>query len=184
MIEAFIIPFVTILFAELFDKSQLAILLLATKTKKYVQLLIGVMTAFFIVDGAAILFGSILTSLITQLWLKIISGILFLFFGILSLKNSEEEETITTKKMANPLITGFLFVFFSEWGDKTQLASAVFATTYHPFFVFLGVCTALLFLSVMAIFLGGKITNHIRPILIHRIAGILFLLLGILFLFS
>ena len=52
-------------------------------------------------------------------------------------------------------------VFLSEWGDKTQIASALFATEYNPWMVLIGVMTSLTVLSVMAIYLGRFIPGRI-----------------------
>jgi len=51
IIEDILIPLVAIAAAELGDKTQISILLLSSKTKKHLQLLLGVMLAFLIVDG-------------------------------------------------------------------------------------------------------------------------------------
>jgi len=56
IIEDILIPLVAIAAAELGDKTQISILLLSSKTKKHLQLLLGVMLAFLIVDGIVILY--------------------------------------------------------------------------------------------------------------------------------
>ena len=75
-------------------------------------------------------------------------------------------------------------IFLSEWGDKTQIASALFATEYDPWMVFIGVMTALLILSVMAIYLGKFLASRIDRRLITRVAGVVFLLIGLSFMLS
>jgi len=50
--------------------------------------------------------------------------------------------------------------------------------------VFIGVMTALLILSVMAIYLGRFLSTRIDRKLITRVAGAVFLLIGISFLLS
>ena len=75
-------------------------------------------------------------------------------------------------------------IFLSEWGDKTQIASALFATEYDPRMVFIGVMIALLILSVMAIFLGKYLSSRIDRRVITRVAGVVFLLIGLSFLLS
>lgn len=183
MLASIFIPFFTILAAEFFDKSQLAILLIATKSKHHIQLLIGSILAFAIVDGSAIIVGSWLTSIVPQDILKIISGLAFLVFGVLALKdNRKEEHKEYTKKGA--LASGFLVVFLSEWGDKTQLASAIFATQYNMLFVFLGVMLALSLLAILAIYVGKVLAKKVNKTLVSRVSGVVFMLLGIFFLFS
>ena len=53
-----IIPLLAVGLAEMGDKTQLSILILSTRTKEYFRLLLGVMLAFLLADGLAILLGS------------------------------------------------------------------------------------------------------------------------------
>jgi putative Ca2+/H+ antiporter (TMEM165/GDT1 family) len=180
MLADFLIPFVAIALAELGDKTQLCILFFSSKTKRHVMLLAGVMLAFFVVDGVAIIAGSWVTSVVPQGILKLVSGSIFIVFGILMLL---EKSVFQPEKMKsrNPLAAGFMLIFISEWGDKTQIASGLLATKYDWFFVLAGTLTALLLLSAMAIFLGKFITDKIHPKTVAKIAGAAFVLIGISF---
>lgn len=183
MLQSIFVPFLTILVAEFLDKSQLSILFLASKTRHHMQLFLGTILAFVIVDGLAIVFGSWLTSFVPDNVLKLIAGIGFIIFGILAFRNSDEDKHVSqTGKSA--FVSGFTLVFLSEWGDKTQLASAIFATQYNMVFVFVGVMLALILLSSVAIFVGKALSKRINKILISRVSGGVFILLGLLFLFS
>jgi putative Ca2+/H+ antiporter (TMEM165/GDT1 family) len=174
-----IIPLFTIAVAELGDKTQISILLLSSKTKKHLQLLIGAILAFAIVDGIAIIAGTWITTIIPINYLKIISAIVFIIIGILILISKDDEEKETKQK--NPFIAAFLIIMLTEWGDKTQIAAAIFATQYDAIFVFIGAVTALLILSMIAIFFGKIISTRIDKKFVNRIAGIIFIILGITF---
>lgn len=183
MLASIAIPFFTIALAEFFDKSQLTIFLLATRTKHHASLFLGVMIAFLIVDGTAVIFGSVITSLIPIPILKLVSGSLFIFFGILTLlqpKGSKNKPVHLT----TPLRTGFTLVFLSEWGDKTQLASLLFATRFHPILVFLGVISALALLSLSTIFAGKMLKELFGDFPFAKISGIIFILLGLIFIIT
>lgn len=169
--------------AEMGDKTQLSVLLLSSRTKQYLQLLLGVMLAFLIVDGFAILIGAWITSIVPAHWIKLISGAVFIIFGILILRGSKEDGE-TDLSPRNAFVSGFSMIFISEWGDKTQIASALFATEYNPLMVLIGVMAALTFLSIMAIYLGKFISGRIDKRLITKIAGTLFILIGVSFILS
>jgi len=79
MIADALIPLIVIGLAEFGDKTQLSILLLSSKTKKHLHLLLGVMLAFLIVAGAAVLIGS---WIINKKVLTRITGTLFILTGI------------------------------------------------------------------------------------------------------
>ena len=179
-----IIPLLAVGLAEMGDKTQLSILLLSSRTREYAQLLAGVMLAFLLVDGFAILVGSWVTNVIPLHLVKLLSGAVFILFGIMTLRGDQEEEEEGSLSPRNAFVSGFSMIFLSEWGDKTQIASALFATEYDPRLVFVGVMTALLILSILAIYLGKFLASRIDRRLITKAAGIVFLLIGISFVLS
>ncbi|MEW5801073.1 MAG: TMEM165/GDT1 family protein [bacterium] len=181
MLKDFIIPFLTIGIAELGDKTQLAIFCLASNTKKYFQLLSGVIAAFIIADGLAVIFGDFIANLIPIRYIRIISGAVFILFGILTLASRKEEESEC--RLKNPFLSGLGIVLLSEMGDKTQIASALFAAKYNPFMVFLGVITALAVLSLIAVYLGKYLLSRLDKRIISIVAGVLFILIGVYCLF-
>ncbi len=178
MLQDFLIPLVTIGLAELGDKTQLAVFALSSKTKKHLQLLLGVILAFLIADGLAILLGDYITKLIPKEYIKIGAGIVFIIFGIIILMNNKEEKEKVELK--SPFISGFSLILISEMGDKTQIAAALFGAEYNAYLVLAGVMIALTILSVMAVYLGKIISKKINKKTISIIAGALFILLGVL----
>jgi len=179
-----LIPLVAVGLAEMGDKTQLSVLLLSSRTKDYIQLLLGVMLAFLLADGFAILVGSWVTSVVPVHLVKLISGTLFILFGIMILKGEDSEENKGSLSPKNAFVSGFSMIFLSEWGDKTQIASSLFATEYDPGMVFIGVMTALLMLSIMAIWLGRFLSGRVDRKVITKVAGAVFLLIGLSFLLS
>lgn len=177
MLQSFLIPFITIFAAELGDKSQLSLLLLSTRTKHHVQLIIGAMLGFVLVDGFAILAGAVIRDIVPEQILKITAATLFVIFGLLSFRqNAAEEKPVHAR---NALVMGFIAIALSEWGDKTQLASATFAANFDPFLVFLGIMSALTILSITAIMIGSVLLRKINRVLLTKISGIVFIVIGI-----
>ena len=52
------------------------------------------------------------------------------------------------------LITGFTSILVSEIGDKTFLIAATMSLKYNRIIVYLGSCTALLFMTVLSVLFG------------------------------
>lgn len=177
----FLLPFITIGLAELLDKSQLSILLLASRTKNYVQLFLGVMFAFLVLDGTAVFIGAYATSFLPDWITKLIAGALFIIFGILSLRQSGKEKTKEISPR-NVFLTSFTLVALAEFGDKTQIATALFATKFNPILVLFGVLTTLATITIITIILGQAIIKIVSKNTINKVAGVVFILLGILFL--
>ena len=139
--------------------------------------------AFIIADGVAILAGSWITTIIPINILKIISGAVFILFGLLMLfKKDKEEEKKNYDK--NIFLAGFLLIMLTEWGDKTQIAAALFSINYNPIMVLIGTILALSLLSIIAIYFGKFISERINEKLITKIGGIAFIILGIFFLLN
>jgi len=184
-LDDILIPLLAVGLAEMGDKTQLSILLLSSRTQEYAKLVLGVMLAFLLADGLAILVGSYIDAVVPVTTVKALSGLVFILFGILILKEKgEEEESEQSLSARGAFLSGFSMIFLSEWGDKTQIASALFATEYDPLMVFAGVMIALFILTLMAIFLGRYLSRRIDRKLMSRVAGGIFLLIGFSFLIS
>ena len=79
------------------------------------------------------------------------------------------------------LFTVFAAVFIAELGDKTQLATLLFAADKEvsKFTVFLGASLALVVASGIGVLAGGLIAQYVSAKYLHYIAGIGFVGIGI-----
>jgi len=79
------------------------------------------------------------------------------------------------------LFTVFTAVFIAEIGDKTQLATLLFAADKEvsKLTVFVGASLALIVASGIGVFAGGIISQFISEKQLHYIAGIGFVCIGI-----
>jgi len=175
--QDFVVPFLTVGLAEMGDKTQLAVFCLASKTKRHFLLFLGVLLAFIITDGVAIALGNLVSQLVPLSYIRIISGAVFVVFGIVTILKAGEEET--SCELRSPFLSGFGLVFVSELGDKTQIATGLFATQYRPLPVFIGVIAALGILSLIAIYLGRYVTSRLDYRKVSILAGVLFVIVGI-----
>jgi putative Ca2+/H+ antiporter (TMEM165/GDT1 family) len=109
---------------------------------------------------------------------------LFLGLGLLTLIfRTKMEETKSKYHFENPFYSGFILIFVSEWGDKTQIAAGLFATKYSGLMVLTGVIMALSLLSIIAIYSGKFISDKVNRETVAKIAGISFILMGVAFFF-
>jgi Ca2+/H+ antiporter, TMEM165/GDT1 family len=75
--------------------------------------------------------------------------------------------------------TTFVAVFVAELGDKTQLATLSFAGSGSSrLAVFLGSAAALVLSSALAVSVGEGLARVVSPLLLQRLAGALFLVIG------
>jgi putative Ca2+/H+ antiporter (TMEM165/GDT1 family) len=79
--------------------------------------------------------------------------------------------------------TAFLTLFLAELGDKTQLAIITLtAKTDSKLAIFLGASLALVVVSLLAVLVGGVLTQFIPTEWLQRIVAVAFILIGILML--
>ena len=74
----------------------------------------------------------------------------------------------------------FAIVFLAELGDKTQLATLLFASDrdQHPFLVFLAAAGALVVATGLAVAVGNYGARYLDALPLKLIAGIGFIALG------
>jgi putative Ca2+/H+ antiporter (TMEM165/GDT1 family) len=79
------------------------------------------------------------------------------------------------------LLTVFAAVFIAELGDKTQLATVLFAADKEvsKWTVFFGASLALIVASGIGVLAGGLVSEYISEKHLHYIAGAGFIAIGI-----
>jgi len=79
------------------------------------------------------------------------------------------------------LATVFATVFIAELGDKTQLATLLFAADkeVNKWLVFLGASLALIATSALGVLAGSVISHYVSERTLHLIAGIGFIAIGV-----
>jgi putative Ca2+/H+ antiporter (TMEM165/GDT1 family) len=83
------------------------------------------------------------------------------------------------------MLSTFVSIFVAEIGDKTQLATlSLSAGGSSKLSVFAGSALALCATSAIAVLLGEGVSRFISPIWLRRIAGAVFIALGVLFLLT
>jgi putative Ca2+/H+ antiporter (TMEM165/GDT1 family) len=77
-------------------------------------------------------------------------------------------------------LTVFGTVFLAELGDKTQLATVLFATreSIHPLLVFLAASLALVATSAVGVAAGTFIADQVDTRILSYIAGAGFIIIG------
>ena len=82
--------------------------------------------------------------------------------------------------------TIFVSVFIAELGDKTQLATMLFAADREvsKYTVFFAASAALIFASAIGVLAGSLLAEYINEKYLHYVAGIGFIGIGVFTLYS
>jgi putative Ca2+/H+ antiporter (TMEM165/GDT1 family) len=178
MLSTTLSTFLLIFLAEMGDKSQLVCMLLASRHRG-LPVFIGAVAAFALLNLVAVAVGASLASALPITPIKVLVALLFLGFGVSALLTKDEEEEDIKEALGHSvLVTAFVMIFMAELGDKTQLSVAGLAASVPPLAVFTGATLALAVTTALGIVGGKWLLKKLSPTLLHRLAGILFLLIG------
>ncbi len=182
-LEAFLTAFSLIFIAELGDKTQLTILMLATRGNA-IRVLIGAMMAFTLISTLSVFLGNFLSLFLPVPLLKLIAGTAFILIGAIFPiieKSSFEKRNI---RGHFDLIGSFTLISLMELGDKTQLATILLSIRYvNEYFTLLsGIFLAFLLLSLIGVSLGKLLIQRLPQKALKILTSALFLVLGLWFL--
>jgi Ca2+/H+ antiporter, TMEM165/GDT1 family len=171
--------FALILAAEMGDKSQLVCMALASKHRP-VPVVFGALSAFALLNALAVGFGTTIANWFPEYEIAAAVALLFIVFGIQALRTEAEEphEEFKEKSGHGIYFTTFLLITVAEFGDKTQLAVVALSSATSPLGVWLGSTLALGVTSALGVVVGRKLLEKISLELLHKIGGVLFLMLS------
>jgi len=180
----FLLIFTSVFIAQMGDKTQLLTLILAHKIKRHGLLFAGIMVAYFITVGLVVIFGSQVGMFIPQNILKILSALLFMGLGLLLFIKSDK--FVKKYKNIHPrhqFFSTIMLISFADFGDKTQIALGLFSASYHPVLVFLAGISALGLATILTIIFAKVISRKVKESVIEKLAGGLFIIIGLFLLF-
>ncbi len=172
--------FTLIAAAEIGDKSQLVCMTLASRHRA-MPVLWGAIAAFALLNTLAVVFGAAIADWLPEYLVAATVAFLFGAFGIHALMShgdEEEADEVVEKSGHGIFLTTFMLITMAEFGDKTQLAVVAFSSTAQPEAVWLGSTLALAFTSALGILAGRTVLQKIPLNLLHKISGVIFLMLA------
>jgi putative Ca2+/H+ antiporter (TMEM165/GDT1 family) len=167
--------------AEMGDKTQLLAFLLAARFRKPVPIIAGILFATLLNHGLAGAVGAWITQMLSPMALRWSIGLLFLGMAVWTMipDRIEEEESRAAGRLG---VFGATFItfFLAEMGDKTQIATIAMAAQFSSaLLVVAGTTLGMLIADVPAVFLGERFANRIPMRLVHGIAALIFVALGV-----
>ena len=174
--------FALIVAAEIGDKSQLVCMTLASRHRA-APVLWGAIAAFALLNTLAVVFGVAIANWLPDYLVAAGVALLFGVFGLHALFQQDDEDDdgeVIEKSGHGIFFTTFFLITVAEFGDKTQLAVVAFSSTALPFAVWLGSTLALAFTSALGVLAGRTVLQRIPLALLHKISGVIFLILAFL----
>jgi putative Ca2+/H+ antiporter (TMEM165/GDT1 family) len=179
-LTAFVVALFFVFIAELGDKTQLVALAFATRYRP--MLVLGaVFAATLLVHLFSVLVGEVLGLALSVFWIKLLSGLAFIGFGLWTLRGDElEEEEKLSEHKFGPFLTVAVTFFLAELGDKTMLATITIASQQQNFvLVWLGSTVGMVIADGLAIIVGAVMGKRLPERAIQIIAALIFIGSGI-----
>jgi putative Ca2+/H+ antiporter (TMEM165/GDT1 family) len=181
MLQPFLVSTSVVALAEMGDKTQLLSLVLATRYRNPLPIVLGVLVATLANHAGAGALGTLLADWLSPAfmnWAVVASFVLMAAWILVPDKLDEGNITMPPKAMGVFGTTAFAF-FVAEMGDKTQVATVALAAQYRDFFsVVAGTTLGMMLANVPVIYLGSRFADRVNPRLIHIVAAIIFVVLG------
>lgn len=163
VIEAFVLTYVAVLLAEVVgDKFLYTTGILATRYQP-TPMMAGIVLAFMVKMGAAVVVGDTLASLPRPLIAAVTSvGVLWVSMQFWRAGRLERAHPASDGRF-RALTVSFASVLFSEWADLGQLTAAAMAVRFNsPVSVWLGAVAAMMTKGVVAATLGARIRKRFQ----------------------
>jgi Ca2+/H+ antiporter, TMEM165/GDT1 family len=182
MFESFAVSTGVVALGEMGDKTQLLALLLAARYRKPVPIIAGIFVATLLNHAAASALGAWLSTALDPQWMRWILGASFIAVALWMLVPDSVDETSTNTRGRWGVFGITVVAFFiAEMGDKTQIATVMLAARYQELVaVTAGTTLGMMIANVPAVLLGERAVKLVPIAWVHRIAALVFAVLGIL----
>jgi putative Ca2+/H+ antiporter (TMEM165/GDT1 family) len=127
VLYALAVSTILITLAELGDKTQLLALALACRFRWW-KVLVGIFIGTLVIHFFSTIAGQIVGDLVPEFWLGLITGTLFVGFGVWTLKGDDDQDgEAASGSRFGPILTTAIAFFIAELGDKTQIMTMTIA---------------------------------------------------------
>jgi len=182
MLATYAVCALLVALAEMGDRTQLLAIMLASRYRKPVPILFGILVATMANHALAALAGFYVSSLLNAVWFKYAISASFIAMGAWALIPDKEDDAEKPRRWRmGVFLTTVVSFFLVEMGDKTQIATAALAAKYHDVLVVAaGTTTGMMLANIPAVFLGHAVTRVLPTNALRIAAAALYLALGVL----
>ena len=178
--EALLTSTLVVALAEIGDKTQLLAILLATRFKRPVPIVAGILIATLANHFLAALLGQQVASILHGTWFRYLIAASFIAMAIWALIPDKLDDLEDKPARFGAFLTTAFAFFLVEMGDKTQIATVALGARYqHVVPVMLGTTAGMMIANVPAVFLGHELVKRVPLQFVRAAAATLFLGIGL-----
>lgn len=177
--DAFLVATGIVALAEIGDKTQLLAFLLAARFRRPLPIILGIFIATLLNHAFAAAVGVLISELLGPSVMRWVLGLSFFGMAIWTMIPDHIDESEASVGKFGVFMTTLLAFFVAEMGDKTQVATVALAARYTEMAaVVAGTTLGMMIANVPAVLFGERIANKIPLALVHGIAAVIFIGLG------
>jgi putative Ca2+/H+ antiporter (TMEM165/GDT1 family) len=178
---ALAVAFLTVVIAEMGDKTQLLAMAFALKYKWW-KVMMGVLVATVLNHALAVALGTLLGKIESaHAVIQVLASASFIGFGLWTLKGDELGDEAKKPSRFGPVLTVAIAFFLAEIGDKTQLATIALSAKYpaSPLGVLSGTTLGMVVADGFGIIVGVVLCKKIPERAVKIAAAAAFAVFGI-----
>jgi len=177
--DALLTSTLAVALAEIGDKTMLLAIVLATRFRKPVPIVLGILVATLANHGIAAFLGQSVAGLLEGAWFRYAVGASFIAIALWTLVPDKLEDEEASPTRFGAFVTTTVAFFIVEIGDKTQIATiALGAQFQNVLLVTIGTTLGMMLANVPAVFLGHAIVEKVPLPVVRRFAALLFVMVG------
>jgi putative Ca2+/H+ antiporter (TMEM165/GDT1 family) len=166
--------------AEIGDKTQLLAIVLATRFKQPLPIILGILVATLLNHALAALVGQQAAAILEGQWFRYAVAASFIAMALWTLIPDKFEEEQQKPARFGAFVTTVIAFFLVEMGDKTQIATVALGARFHDVIaVTAGTTLGMMLANVPAVFLGNALIKRVPLHIVRAIAALLFLVIGL-----
>jgi Ca2+/H+ antiporter, TMEM165/GDT1 family len=179
-VEAFLVSTASVAIGELGDKTQLLSLILASRLRRPVPIILGIFVATLANHLLACWFGEWVGHLITPQILRWVLGASFIAVAIWALIPDKMDDEIESRSAHGVFVFTMITFFLAEMGDKTQIVAVALAARYQELIqVVLGTTLGMMLVNVATVLFADRAVRWIPLKLVRMVAAAIYTVLGI-----
>lgn len=178
--DAFLVSTGIVALAEIGDKTQLLAFLLAARFRRPLPIVFGIFAATIANHAFAAAVGALVSKLLGPDVMRWVLGLAFIGMAAWIMVPDDIGEEEAAPARFGVFLTTVIAFFLAEMGDKTQVATVALAARYpSAVAVVAGTTLGMMLANVPAVYFGDRIAGRVPLKLVHGIAALIFLVLGV-----
>ncbi|MFN4184559.1 MAG: TMEM165/GDT1 family protein [Hyphomonas sp.] len=178
--EALFTSTAVVALAEIGDKTQLLAIVLATRFKRPIPIILGILVATLANHFLAALVGAQAAAFLEGDWFRYLIAASFIAMAAWTLIPDKLDDVEDKPARFGAFVTTVIAFFLVEMGDKTQLATVALSARFNDLImVTLGTTLGMMLANVPAVFLGQELIRRVPLKVVRIVAALLFLVIGL-----